>query len=66
MTARIDPNNKPCTCYGAPINPVWRSGNVISLDPWATAPDRTHIGYECGRCGHRWPFSPTSRQGILI
>ena len=47
----IDPDARPCACYGAPINPVW-----------LTPTTRRRVGYACGQCGHRWPIAALQRR----
>lgn len=48
--ATIDPHSKPCSCLGAPINLVWATPGKSQI-----------LGYQCGRCGKRWPWDAAGR-----
>lgn len=41
---KIDPESKPCNCYGSPILSVYKSPT-----------DFTQTGYRCAKCGAKWP-----------
>lgn len=40
----IDPEGKPCACFGAPVRHIWVAPRHAKL-----------TGYQCTQCGRTWP-----------
>jgi hypothetical protein len=56
----IDPKNRPCTCYGSALEPVWENGaETSSIDDGGAYGEL--LGWRCSKCGHRWPTADRQR-----